>query len=134
MTVRILLGALAYILPTFPLGYLWHLVVFQDYYAELAVYRRDIIIPFGIGSMTIQGVAWAYIYSRLFVGESTVRGALKFALLACPLAWSFLVLVIAAKHHMASVADFVLIETAFTVLQYLIVSPLIALAFSLRRK
>jgi hypothetical protein len=134
MTVRILLGALAYILPTFPLGYLWHLVVFQDYYAELAVYRRDIIIPFGIGSMTIQGVAWAYIYSRLFVGESIVRGALKFALLACPLAWSFLVLVIAAKHHMASVSDFVLIETAFTVLQYLIVSPLIALAFSLRRK
>lgn len=42
-------------------------------------------------------------------------------------------LVIAAKHHMASVSGFLQIETAFTAIQYLIVSPLIALAFSYRR-
>ena len=29
MKTRFLLGALAYILPTFPLGYVWHLVVFK---------------------------------------------------------------------------------------------------------
>jgi hypothetical protein len=63
-----------------------------------------------------------------------LRGAVKFAALAAPLAWSFLVLTIAAKHHMASVSGFVLIETAFTAVQYLVVSPLIALAFSSRRE
>jgi len=134
MTVRFVLGALAYILPTFPLGYVWHLVLFQDYYATLAVYRNDVIIPFGLASMAIQGCAWAFLYSRLFASESVLRGAAKFAALAAPLAFSFLVLVIAAKHRMASVSGFVMIETAFTALQYLVVSPLIALAFSYGRK
>ena len=42
MTTRFLLAALAYIVPTFPLGYLWHLVIFKSYYASLLVYRPDI--------------------------------------------------------------------------------------------
>ncbi len=66
-------------------------------------------------------------------GPTRSAGAAKFAALASPLAWSFLVLVIAAKHHMASVSGFVQIETAFTAIQYLVVSPLIALAFSYQR-
>ena len=133
MKARFVLAVLAYIIPTFPVGYLWHLTIFKDYYEALGVYRTDIIIPFGIASMVIQGVVWALIYSRLFAGERVIAGAAKFAVLAFPLAWSFLVLVIAAKHHMTSVAAFVQIETAFTAIQYLVVSPLIALAFSFRK-
>jgi hypothetical protein len=134
MKSRFLLGMLAYILPTFPLGYVWHLVLFQDRYAELAVYRNDLIFPFGLASMVIQSVVWAFIYSRLFATESVLPGAAKFAALAAPLAWSFMVLAVAAKHRMASVAGFLLLETGFTALQYLVVSPLIALAFSFGRK
>ena len=133
MTRQFWLAVAAYIVPTFPLGYFWHLVLFKNYYDALQVYRADIIIPFGILSMIIQGCIWAYIYSRLFAGETVLRGAVKFMALAAPLAWSFLVIVIAAKHHMASVSGFVLIETGFTLLQYLVVSPLIALSFSERR-
>lgn len=134
MAARFLLAVLAYILPTFPLGYVWHLVLFQDYYAALAVYRNDVVIPFGLTAMLIQAIVWTYVYSRLFAGETVLRGAAKFAALAAPLAWSFLVLTIAAKHRMASVSGFVMIETAFTALQYLVVSPLIALAFSYGQK
>ena len=43
------------------------------------------------------------------------------------------IVVIAAKHHVASVAGFVGVETAFTTLQYVVVSPMIALAYSYRR-
>src|SRR5262245_1377690 len=129
---RILFGALAYILPTFPLGYIWHLVVFKPYYDGLDVYRDDVIIPFGLIAMLIQGVAWAFIYSRMFAGESVLRGGARFFALAAPLAWSFFVLAVAAKHRMASVSGFVLIETAFTLVQYAIVSPLMALAFAAR--
>jgi hypothetical protein len=121
---------LAYIVPTFPLGYIWHLVAFKGYYDALQVYRNDILIPFGLLSMLVQSIAWAFIYSRLFAGESVARGAAKFAALAAPLAWSFMVIAVAAKHHMASVGGFVAIETGFIALQYLVVSPLIALAFS----
>ena len=133
MATRFLLAALAYIVPTFPLGYFWHLEIFRHYYASLAVYRPDIMIPLGVASMLIQGAIWAYLYWRLFRHETVVVGALKFALLAMPLAWSFMVVAVAAKHHMSSVSGFLLIETAFIAVQYIIVSPLIALAFSYRR-
>lgn len=35
----------------------------------------------------------------------------------------------AAKHPMASVPEYVLIETAYTALQFLLVAPLVALAW-----
>jgi hypothetical protein len=133
MAMRYLLAFLAYVVPTFALGIVWHLLAFDAYYQALRVYRDDILIPFGLLSMTVQGIAWAYLYDRLFAGESVLRGALKFGALAAPLAWSFMVIAVAAKHHMASVSGFVLIETAFVVVHYLVVSPLIALAFALHR-
>jgi hypothetical protein len=131
--IRFLLAALAYIIPTFPLGYFWHLTIFRHTYATLAVYRLDIMIPLGVASMLIQGVIWAYLYWRLFRHESVVLGAVKFAAVAMPLAWSFMVVAVAAKHHMSSVSGFLMIESAFIAVQYVIVSPLIALAFSYRR-
>ncbi len=133
MTIRFVLAALAYIIPTFPLGYVWHLEIFRHFYASLAVYRPDVIIPLGVASMLIQGVAWAYLYSRLFARENVLVGALKFAAIAFPLAWSFMVLAVSAKHHMSSVSGFLLIETAFLLVQYAVVSPLIALVFSFRK-
>src|SRR5262245_47377966 len=126
------LAMLAYLVPTFPLGYLWHLTVFRNYYDSLQVYRDDVVIPLGLISMLVQSIVWAYVYARLFAGEPVLRGAMKFAMLAAPLAWSFMVIAVAAKHRMASVAGFVAIETAFIAAQYLIVSPLIALAFARR--
>jgi hypothetical protein len=45
------------------------------------------------------------------------------------LAWSFTTLPVAAKYQMSSVADFLKLETAFTVLQFAIVAPLIAWAY-----
>ena len=32
-------GVAAYVVPTFLTGYLWHLVVVHDYYANLQIYR-----------------------------------------------------------------------------------------------
>lgn len=125
-----ILAILAYMLPTFPLGFFWHLTIFADYYKSLNVYREDIIIPFGIISMLVQGVIWSVVYERLFAGETILRGALKFALLACPLAWSFMVLAVSAKHQMSSVGGFLLIETAFILVHYAIVSPLIAAVYA----
>lgn len=125
-----ILAILAYVLPTFPLGYFWHLTVFADYYASLHVYRENIIIPFGLASMLIQGFIWSVLYERLFASQTVVIGALKFASLACPLAWSFMVLAVSAKHQMSSVSGFLEIETTFIALHYAIVSPLIALVYS----
>jgi hypothetical protein len=45
------------------------------------------------------------------------------------LSWSFTTLAVGAKNIMASVPDYLMLETAFTVLQFVIVGPLIALAY-----
>ena len=123
------LAGLAYLLPTFPLGYLWHLNWFHARYEQLQMFRADVIIPMGFGSMLIQAVIYAALYPRLFAGRGWARGAVGFGLTFGTLAWSLAVLPVAAKYRTASVADFMALETAFTVLHYLVVSPLIALAW-----
>src|SRR5262245_32036296 len=127
------LAMLAYLLPTFPLGYAWHLVTFADQYRRLELLREDVIIPFGLATMLIQAVAFAWAYPRLFGGRPWPRGALGFCGLFGGLACSFAVLPVAARYRMTSVADFLLLETSFTVLQFLMVSPLVALAYRGRR-
>lgn len=130
MTRSFWLSALAYLVPTFPLGYVWHLVAFADRYHALAMYRDEVIIPLGLLSMAIQALLFAWAYPKLLGSavEHWSRGALRFGLVFGPLAWSFAVLPVAAKYRMASVAEFMVLETTFTVLQFLIVSPLVALA------
>lgn len=125
------LAMLAYLLPTFPLGYTWHLVTFKDAYDRLDLLRAEVIIPFGLASMLLQAVFFAWAYPKLF---STRRAdwpasAARFAGIFATLAWSFAVLPVAAKYQMSSVTEFLKLETAFTVLQFAIVSPLIALAY-----
>jgi hypothetical protein len=124
------LAVLAYLLPTFPLGYFWHLVIFADRYHRLDMYRDDVIIPLGLASMVIQALVFAWAYPRLFASHrmSWQRGALAFGCIFGMMAWSFAVLPVAAKYRMASVQDFIVLETCFTVLQFAVVSPLIALA------
>jgi hypothetical protein len=75
MTRRIL-AVLAYIVPTFPLGYFWHLTIFASHYKALDVYRDEIVIPLGFASMVIQGIVWSLLYERLFAGEP-VHGACR---------------------------------------------------------
>ena len=128
------LAVLAYLLPTFPLGYFWHLVTFADHYRALAIYRDDVIIPFGLTSMAIQAVLFAWAYPRLFPGGAGhwLRDAAGFGIVGGTLAWTFAVLPAAAKYRMTSVPDYLVLETAFTVVQFLVVSPLIALAYRSR--
>lgn len=131
MNGRFWLAVLAYLLPTFPLGYVWHLVTFHENYERLALYRAEVLIPLGLASMIIQALFFAWVYPRLF---STRRGdwlasAGKFAFVFGVLAWSFTTLPVAAKYDMTSVADFMKLETAFTALQFVVVAPFIALAW-----
>jgi len=131
MTVHFWLAAAAYVLPTFPLGYSWHLSTFKAQYDSLGLYRSDVIIPMGLASMVLQGLIFAYLYPHLFstAPADWITSAMQFFLVFGGLAWSFIVLPVAAKYNMTSVSRFIALETAFTVLQYAISAPLIALAW-----
>ena len=129
--MRFILGVLAYFVPTFALGFVWHLILFEQYYKALGIYRDDIIIPFGFLAILIQAAIFAWIYERAFLQRngSFAPRALAYAALGATLSWSFTTLTVAAKHVMTSVPDYLLIETAFTIAQWLMVGPLTALAF-----
>ena len=124
------LGVAAYLVPTFPIAYVWHLVLFAPAYDALGIYRPDPIVPFGFASMVIQGVIFSWAYPRLFParGSALFRPGLAYGLALAILSWSFTTLAVAAKNIMSSVPLYLLLETGFTLLQFAIVGPLIALA------
>jgi hypothetical protein len=132
MMRRIGIGAVAYLVPTFALGFVWHLVLFKGYYDALAMYRHDVIIPFGLLSMSIQAVVFAWIYDELFArrGNGAIARGLAYAAFGATLSWSFTTIAVAAKNVMSSVPDYLLIESAFTAVQWGIVGPLTALVSS----
>ena len=124
------LAVLAYVLPTFPLGYFWHLSTFKPAYDRLEMYRPDVLIPVGLGSMILQGLFFAWAYPRLFGGLPWLQGAAAFAAVFGTLAWSFAVLPVAAKYRMTSVSGFVALETAFTAIQFAVAGALIAWVYA----
>jgi len=128
---RFVLGVLAYLVPTFALGFVWHLVLFENYYRALHIYRDDIIIPLGFLSMLIQAALFAWMYEKVFDGStgSFASRSLGYGVLGAVLSWSFTTLAVAAKNLMSSVPYYLLIETGFTLAQWLMVAPLTALAF-----
>lgn len=125
------LGVAAYLVPTFPLGYFWHLVWFEGSYSALAIYRSDPIIPLGLASMAVQALIFSWAYPRLFPDRrgSPLKAGLLYGIAIGLLSWSFTTLAVAAKHPVASIADYVMLETAFTAVQFLIVGPLMAFAY-----
>lgn len=124
------LGVAAYLVPTFPIAYMWHLVLFAPAYDALGIYRPEPIIPFGFASMLIQGIVFSWAYPRLFPGRGSgiMKPGLMYGLALATLSWSFTTLAVAAKNIMSSVPTYILLETGFTLLQFLIVGPFIACA------
>ena len=131
MTKQFWLGVLAYLVPSFPLAFFWHTAWFKPVYDGLGVYRPDMIVPFGFASMVIQGLVYSWVYPRLFPnrGRAWFGNGIRYALGLTLIVWTYTTLAVGAKHVMTSVPDFVRIETAFTLAQFLLTAPLIALAW-----
>jgi hypothetical protein len=85
--------------------------------------------------MIIQGVLFSSLYPRLFSTARTewIRSAAAFFVTFGLLAWSFVVLPVAAKYDMTSVSRFMILETAFTAVQFAVVSLAMALAWRDRK-
>ena len=81
--------------------------------------------------MLAQGLLFAWMYPRLFstARDRWVNSAVRCAVVFGVLAWSFTTPPVAAKYQMTSVHLFFALETAFTALQFLVVAPLMALAW-----
>jgi hypothetical protein len=81
--------------------------------------------------MLIQAAGFAWIYEKGFAqrGGSFWSQALAYAAFGAALSWTYTTLAVGAKNVMASVPGYLLIETGFTIAQWLMVGPLTVLAF-----
>jgi hypothetical protein len=118
---------LTYIAITFALGFVWHLVLFADIYRRLAIYSRldDPIIPLGLSAMVLQGVLLALSYPFFAAGVSRARAGLRFGATFALLFISIAVIAEAAKQRVTSLSLWFLIEVAFYLVQFALVSPAI---------
>lgn len=131
MTSKFWLGFLAYLVPLFPLAIVWHLKLLKPAYDRLELFRESVIVPYGFLSMAMQAAFFSWVFPKLFDSPNWVRNWLEFALIFGLLAWSFMVLPVAAKYRMASVRGFMVLESCFVALQFLLTGLLIALVYSL---
>ena len=130
MTLQFWLGFLAYLVPLFPLAFLWHLRVFKRAYTGLELFRDDVIVPFGFISMAMQAAFFSWVFPKLFDSPNWILNGLQFAAVFGLLGWSFMVLPVAAKYRMASVRGFMALESCFIAIQFVVTGQLIALVYA----
>lgn len=130
MTFQFWLGFLAYLVPLFPLAFIWHMRLFKSAYERLELFRETVILPFGFLSMAMQAAFFSWVFPKLFNSADWAWNGLQFAIVFGLLGWSFMVLPVAAKYRMASVKGFMLLESCFIALQFLVTGLLIALVYA----
>ena len=119
--IKVLLGTIGYLLVTFPLAFVWHLVLFKETYERLGSYsRKEPIIAFGFGAILLQGVLLSLVYPQLCKGKSLVAGALKFAILMGGYHWTVHVLAEAAKQSIEPLSAWFSLETTYLAIQFLL--------------
>ena len=126
MTKKIVSCWIGYLVITFILGFVWHLVLFESIYKELGVYANIEHPNFALGilSMIIQGGVLASLFPRLYRGQNPLREALSFALLMGLFFGSGSVIAEVAKQNVSSLPLWFLMAGGFTMIHFLLVGLL----------
>jgi hypothetical protein len=134
VTVAFFGSWLAYLVITFALGFVWHLVVFKDLYRRLAIYSRidDPIVPLGFLSMLIQGAVLAYLYPFVAQGGSPLIEGLRFGVLTGVFIASSAVIAEAAKQRVTSLGTWFAVEGLYYAIQFTLSGLAIGLIYGIR--
>ena len=125
-----IIAALSYLLIAFPLGYIWHLILFKDAYEAFGVYTRPHpIIPLGALCAIIQGLILAYLYPRWRGDGARLPSAFKFFLLMGLFYASGTVIAVAAKSQIANLPLWFGLNFAFHFLQFSLTALVFAAVF-----
>lgn len=120
--------ALGYVAVTFVLAVLWHLVLFKGTYDALGyIARKEPIFALGLLSMVAQGVVLAWLFPHFARGGNPFREGLRFSLAMGVFLWSCHVIAAAAKQPISPISTFVLIETVYLLIQFVLAGLLIGL-------
>ncbi len=121
----------AYVVVTFVLGFVWHLVLFKKIYQRLGIFSRldDPIIPLGLSAMLIQGAILAYVYPMFPKSNSVLAEGLQFGLVLGAFIASSAVFAEAAKQKVTSLPTWLALESTYYVIQFGLAGVAIALVY-----
>ncbi len=119
MGKKFVAGAAAYIVLTFPLAVIWHIVLFEDTYRALGYFAREQpSFVLGFVSIAAQGVILSAAYPLLVRRPDSWRENLRFGVLMGGFLWTSHVVADSAKFDIAPVVQFVAMETFYLGLQF----------------
>jgi hypothetical protein len=122
MKLQFVLCVLAYSVITMAIAAPWHFVFFEDIYHQLGIYNRaDPIIPLGFLSMLVQGVVLAILYPSYARENYSISTGVKFSLIMGLFLFSVSTLANAAKIQVSSMTTWLLVQSAFHIVQFLAV-------------
>ncbi|SKA96205.1 hypothetical protein SAMN02745166_02372 [Prosthecobacter debontii] len=132
MSACFFLAWAGYVVVTFGLGFVWHLVLFKDTYRKLAIFSRidDPIIPLGLSAMLIQGAILAYLFPFIQQDGSIWMEGLRFGGILGLFIASSAVIAEAAKQRVASLSKWLLLESTYYLIQFSLAGITIAAAYS----
>ncbi len=131
--LKIVVGTGGYIIITFPLAFVWHLVLFKGTYERLGYFGRDDpIIAFGFGAILFQGALLSVIYPFLCRGKTVLAGAATLALVMGGYHWTAHVLAEAAKHPIEPLTTWFALETLYLAIQFVAGGLMLALIYRSR--
>ncbi|MDR3678749.1 MAG: hypothetical protein P4L41_02210 [Flavipsychrobacter sp.] len=116
--IKIILGALAYIIPSMPWGYFWHLKVFKKKYDKWEFFGPAPSVPLAFLAMFIQGTILSLTYAFLPIEHTSAANVFAFASIMGIFFWSRVVVPTMASHVTTRTPGFFLLETAYLIGQY----------------
>ena len=126
------IGSFGYLLITFPLAYVWHLVLFKETYENLGYFTRDEpVIAFGFGAILLQGILLSVVFPCIRRGNSVASDVIRFVAIMGSYHWTMHVLAAAAKHDIAPLSNWFALES-FYLLQFVAGGVLLAIVYRKR--
>ena len=128
--VKIVYGAFAYTLVTFPLAVIWHVAIFKKQYQSFGYFEGEPSFLIGLLTIIIQGIVLSFLYPFVkFNGSAYVQG-LKYSLLIGLFFWTSHVLAFVAKQVISNPMLFIIMESFYLLLQFGIFGVLIGLIYA----
>lgn len=130
MSIAFVGSAVAALVALFVVAAGWHLAVFKDLYARLAIFTRaQPIIPLGLLSMLLQALILAYLFPLVAPKQSWFVDGIAFGLLCGVLMGSIGALAEAGKQNVTSLGTFLVLESAFYLIEYSIVGLVLSATY-----
>lgn len=117
---------ISYIIVTFVLAYIWHLVIFGSAYAELGKLslRPEPIFQFGLLAIVIHAAIFTYFFAQFLKPTANLSIALKLSLGLGAVITAYAALSVPAKFEISPASQYVWLELVFGIIHYSVIGVL----------